>query len=129
MLRGQTVSPEVKRNLLINEVIQNQLKTNYDGQKTSEGKKKFIHCISGKVVKKYRLTNFISTITSKRTAYKRSPLAENQRRTSSVRIMKLVQAFYEEDQVSRMCPGKNDTVTYRKIKKQKRYLNDSLKNI
>lgn len=129
MLRGQTVTPEVKRNLLINEVIQNQLKTNYDGQKTSEGKKKFIHCISGKVVKKYRLTNFISSITSKRTAFKRSPLAENQRRTSAVRIKKLVEAFYEEDQVSRMCPGKNDTVTYRKIKKQKRYLNDSLKNI
>ncbi|XP_062532287.1 PH domain-containing protein DDB_G0287875 [Bombyx mori] len=37
--------------------------------------------------------------------------------------------FLEEDENSRICPGKNEFVSKGKIKKQKRYLTDSLKNL
>lgn len=37
--------------------------------------------------------------------------------------------FLEKDYNSRLCPGKRDTVTRKQDKGQKRYLNDSLKNV
>lgn len=37
--------------------------------------------------------------------------------------------FLEKDDDSRLCPGKRDTVTRKQDKRQKRYLNDSLKNL
>lgn len=37
--------------------------------------------------------------------------------------------FLEKDYNSRLCPGKRDTVTRKQDKRQKRYLNDSLKNL
>ncbi|XP_072384718.1 uncharacterized protein [Diabrotica undecimpunctata] len=46
-----------------------------------------------------------------------------------LRLKEVISSFFEKDEVSRLCPGKKDTVTYKKIKKQKRYLNDSLKNL
>lgn len=44
-------------------------------------------------------------------------------------IQMAVHNFYEDDENSRMCPGKKDCVTKSKLKKQKRYLNDSLYNL
>lgn len=128
LLKGQIVTPVVKRNLLINEVIQDQLRMNYDAQTTPQGKRKVVKSISGKVVQKYRLQHVVSTMTSKALAYRRR-IATNRRRATVARIKKNVEEFFQEDQVSRMCPGKKDTVTFRKIKKQKRYLNDNLKNL
>lgn len=37
--------------------------------------------------------------------------------------------FLEKDENSRLCPGKKDTITRNKDKRQKRYLNDSLLNL
>lgn len=37
--------------------------------------------------------------------------------------------FLEKDDNSRLCPGKSDTVTRKQDKRQKRYLNDPLKNL
>jgi hypothetical protein len=45
------------------------------------------------------------------------------------RIRNLVKNFLEDDENSRLCPGKNDCITKNKLKKQKRYLTDSLKNL
>jgi len=40
-----------------------------------------------------------------------------------------IRSFYERDDVSRVCPGVKDTVTCCSLKKQKRLLNDSIKNM
>ena len=40
-----------------------------------------------------------------------------------------IRSFYERDDVSRVCPGVKDTVTRRGLKKQKRLLNDTIKNL
>lgn len=37
--------------------------------------------------------------------------------------------FLEKDENSRLCPGKKDTITRKKHKWQKRFLNDSLQNL
>ncbi|KAF9408110.1 hypothetical protein HW555_012084, partial [Spodoptera exigua] len=45
------------------------------------------------------------------------------------KIHNLVKSFYEDDENSKQCPGKQDYITRHKLKKQKRYLTDSLKNL
>lgn len=37
--------------------------------------------------------------------------------------------FLTEDQNSCLCPGKRDTITYRKLRNQKQYLNDTIKSL
>lgn len=41
----------------------------------------------------------------------------------------VVQKVYERDDVSRITPGKKQCITRTKVKKQKRYLNDTMKNL
>lgn len=51
-------------------------------------------------------------------------------RLAFLKIKKEVQEFFEDDAVSRLCPGKRATITYyRKLKKQKRYLNSTMRNL
>lgn len=45
------------------------------------------------------------------------------------RIRQIVLKFYEDDENSSMCPGKNDTITRNGIKKQKRLMTDTIKNL
>nr|CAI5849387.1 unnamed protein product [Callosobruchus analis] len=44
-------------------------------------------------------------------------------------VQRRVRKFYENDDSSRICPGKKETITFKKVKKQKRYLNYSLKDL
>lgn len=43
--------------------------------------------------------------------------------------MKEVRKFLEAHENSTICPGKHDTITRNGVKKQKRYLNNTLKNL
>lgn len=45
------------------------------------------------------------------------------------RIRKIVIQFFEDDDNSNLCPGKKDTVTQNGVKKQKRLLKDTIKNL
>lgn len=45
------------------------------------------------------------------------------------RNRQIVVKFYEDDENSSLCPGKNDTVTRNGIKKQKRLMTDTIKNL
>lgn len=45
------------------------------------------------------------------------------------RIRQIVLKFYEDDENSSMCPGKNDTITRNGTKKQKRLMSDTIKNL
>nr|CAI5836874.1 unnamed protein product [Callosobruchus analis] len=51
------------------------------------------------------------------------------KKTMTRKIKKAIIRFYEEDENSRMTPGKRDFITFQKVRKQKRFLNDSLKNL
>ncbi|CAH1110782.1 unnamed protein product [Psylliodes chrysocephalus] len=64
MLQGQEVTPEVKRKLVIAEVVQKQIKSNFREQKTVGDKQRFINCISGDIVKKYKYRKLIGFISS-----------------------------------------------------------------
>lgn len=58
---------------------------------------------------------------------RRELIFERKLKLSGIEIQKDVEKFLECDENSRMCPGKKDTLTRNKVKKQKILLNDSLK--
>ncbi|CAH1114857.1 unnamed protein product [Psylliodes chrysocephalus] len=127
MLFKQQVTPEVKRNLLAGEALKEQIKINFKEQKKGVEKRNVLNNITGKVIKKYKFKNLLGQITSRRGMDSRR--ASNERKAVLFKIKQKIQTFFEVGKISRMCPGKKDTITFRKAKKQKRYLNDSLKNI
>nr|CAI5844105.1 unnamed protein product [Callosobruchus analis] len=125
---GLNVGQEVKKKLLFGEVISTQLKENYKGKRGSIQKRMFIENINGPLIKKYRFTKYISSLSSNNIIYgnrkKRQVMHQK-----VLQVRRCVKSFLLKDENSRLCPGKRDTVTFRKRKMQKRYLNDSLKNI
>jgi hypothetical protein len=85
------------------------------------------------MLKKYRLLNEFNVIASK--LFSKSKL-----RTLAIgkdfrirRVQNLVKSeivqFFERDDSSRMCPGKKDYKTFKKVRMQKRYLLKSLKEL
>ncbi|CAG0905242.1 unnamed protein product, partial [Cyprideis torosa] len=44
------------------------------------------------------------------------------RKAAVERLRQVVTSFYEQDEVSRQCAGKKETVTHKKVRKQKRFL-------
>jgi len=59
---------------------------------------------------------------------KQMPMMKKENKTR-LRQLKAVRTFLEEDVNSTLAPGKKDTVTSRQIKKQKRFLNDTMLNL
>lgn len=94
-----------------------------------------VKSLSGKIVKKYKLTHKVASLTSWRTQISGQEwtpgvhLVRKKDLLKKVRLRQDVLTFLEDDENSRQCPGKTDTITRSKTKRQKRELNDSLKNL
>lgn len=54
---------------------------------------------------------------------------QGKRQQTKINSRKNVVLFYEDDDNSYCTPGRRDTITKKKVKKQKRYLSDSLQNL
>lgn len=85
--------------------------------------------LSGMIVKKYRMMTRLKLLTSRKilTVPKRN--SDSGKNTAEKKLKKLVVEFFEKDENSRMCPGKKDAITRKGVKKQRRLLADSLKNL
>lgn len=137
LLKGQNCSGEVRKRLIFSEVLQMQVKSNFSQEKKISQKRLIAKCLSGKVVKKYRLSHKVANLTSYRTQIYRSQEHDSSgiRHVTKKELLKKVKLrqdvlhFLEEDENSRQCPGKKDTITRAKTKMQKRELSDSLKNL
>ncbi|XP_031338109.1 uncharacterized protein LOC116175586 [Photinus pyralis] len=129
IIGNQTVSNEVKKRLLVGEVITSQIKNNLANLENSRDKANFVANLSGKIVKKHKCMQYIRNLSYSRKIYKKSIPLPSKKKELLKRFRIYVTDFLEMDENSRMCPGKKDTVTFRKCKKQKRYLNDSLMNL
>lgn len=133
LVKNEKVSPQVKKHLFFGQVLIKQLKENLqDKQKY----RKVITGVAGKIIKKYKMTS------TKMTSTLRSLLSSKGLRSESNRVgasknarvkfettKRHIIEFLEKDENSRLCPGKKDTITRNKDKRQKRYLNDSLLNL
>ncbi|CAH0553265.1 unnamed protein product [Brassicogethes aeneus] len=126
----------VKKKLLFGEVIKDQLRESYNILNTTREKQVFKKIVSGNVIKKYNLKTKCSKYFKfrKTPSYETSDLMTYKQRDGSrsyllSSIKKKVQDFYEEDINSRLCPGKKDFVTRNKIRRQKRLLGNTIKNL
>lgn len=127
---------EVRRRLLFGEICKRQLHESFNGLLLKKEKRKFgqIVCGNTKTFKKYRLLSGLRSISEKVFRKKRVLLTNNSvMRTKMLKISDKVkqdvQTFLEDDEHSKLCPGKKDCITKKKVKKQKRILSRSLKNL
>jgi len=83
-------------------------------------------------LKKYKMLTFNKTfrqlLYAKRNQRQNSLLSSKISKINGA-LRHLVKEFYERDDVSRVCAGKKECITLKRIKKQKRYLLDSLQNL
>ncbi|XP_050391948.2 uncharacterized protein LOC126810751 [Patella vulgata] len=113
----------VRKTLLFHNVLMDQLRNSYK-QSSKKYKRSFSQTLAGKVLQKYRMRTHaakslrIKTRTNLKT------------RTCLIRRTKQkIQNFFERDDNSRITSGKKETVTFRKVRKQKRLLTDNVRNL
>lgn len=129
LMRGNPKT--IKKRLLFGESIISQLKTKFRSC-TEMRKRQLASDIGAKILKKYRLltltTEFMSDRMKRFSVSDRSVKRAAGKKISTETVKSIVQ-FLEEDCNSILAPGMNDTKTYRKNKKRKRYLRDTLLNL
>lgn len=130
------VPPAIKKSLIFGEVLRNQLSENAKQLGTQKDKDIFSKVISGKIIRRYRMVGQASKIISYKMHKKQInnlKLRQYERKTRSseisIDIRKSVHEFLEKDENTKMCPGKKDFVAKGKVKRQKRILLDSFKNL
>ena len=129
-LKRCVVSNEVRKTLIFHHSLIRQLNDKYQEIRGSKQKQLFAGLIGGKVLKKYRVLQMarreIGCPSLNRSTTNQPLLARFQ---SHLKLKKGVTTFLERDDNSRVMPGKKDTITRSKVKKQKHLLTDSLRNL
>lgn len=125
-LRGKSNSPEVKRRLIFLESYHKDVCDSFSIRSKKE-KRIFAQLIAFSNLKKYKfMTKSKPIICLRATQFRRSNGEIQNRRNS---VVKFVRKFFESDEASTMAPGKKDFITRNGVRKQKRYLNQTLKNL
>ena len=132
------ITKKVKKQLLYHNVVIEQLRTKYNSLENESDRQVFSKILAGNVLKKYRMVGE----SLKYFGMSRRRMVSNEKRSGRLvfekksrnpqkksSIREKVRTFLELDINSRLLPGKRDTITRNKQKKQKRLLNDSLKNL
>ena len=109
MLKGQNVNPEVRKTLILHEVMVQQLKSSYQESRSSKFKQILGRAITGKIVKKYRqpsaIRKNIVPIIPSRVHRNNKPLEYIKNMKSNQKfIQDRVTSFYEEN--SKIIPDK-----------------------
>lgn len=135
LLRHETVSNTIRKRLLLQESIIEEIRNKYKNTKKERERQIIAKTTIGKIIKKYRLQRAAQTalgFSKKRGQRQDGGLITFERKESNrlpVDCKQKIKAFFLRDDVSRMTTGRKQTVTQKKIKKQKRLLTDSLKNL
>lgn len=132
MRQGQE---SVKRNLIMGDMLRDSFAKSPSSSRTELAKERDIlskrlspaskHIIKYKMKEDFKEILGRHCVQTKLTGSSRNTKEFKQKKLSSIR--KQVISFFEEDGNSSCTPGKRDTLTKRKIKKQKRFLCDNLK--
>jgi len=125
--------PEIRRTLTFHNALVAQIKKKYKEAPSVNSKTAVTSAVTGSVIRKYRLLTVLSSRTGicKRTVMKVTcGIARKQNaRAFPQGSCKKVQGFFEREDISRVCPGIKQTITRHGVKKQKRILTDSVKNL
>lgn len=130
------IPQSVKKKLLFGEVLTEELARNINNSSDRKSKEIIHKVVSGQLMKKYRLIGEARRLISYKTHKKlrcnlKLTQYERRKRNTDVtrKITEKIRQFLERDEHSKMCPGKKDYITRRKIKKQERILLDTLHNL
>lgn len=120
----------VKRKLIFSDILTTHLEKKRTELKGDQKKlQEFSKIVSPEGLKKHKMIGKASPFISYK-LYKKA--LNNKGRKKSLKNINnaiIVRNFLELDINSRMCPGKKETVTKNKVKRQKRILLDTLKNL
>ena len=121
---------ELKKKLVFHETLAAGIKESLKEmpQKCSRMLKRSIVKHTSTNLRKYRQLTSLQSIHARMRSKKNSQMQDKFRRAQAL-LKHVAEKFYEDDEVSRCLPGKRDTITRQKVKKQKRILNDTLKNL
>ncbi|KAL3284116.1 hypothetical protein HHI36_018284 [Cryptolaemus montrouzieri] len=122
MIGKMRISKVIREQLLFSEVMQAQVKYNYRSLRSSTSKEQLRRNMNGDIVRKYKFAETVNLYSGKRRKIK------DFRRTRVSRMKKIMEEFFELDDVSRLGAGKRKICTLKKMKNQKRYLCDTLRN-
>ena len=123
------MNSKVRRTLLHHEALISDIRWKYKNARKEQGKKTVSEVVVGKIVKKYRLQRWSETALG--FSKKRRTLSERKayNRYTDKSLVSKVRAFFSRDDASRMTTGKKQTITKKKMKMQKRFLVDTMKNL
>nr|CAH7752860.1 unnamed protein product [Callosobruchus chinensis] len=118
---------EVVKKAIFGEILKTQIDQNYVMLKHNAEKATLKKVITGKLVDKYKLWRYNSkTITYKKTGHN---LTTFHKKNSQLILQKKVQEFLEDDSNSRQTAGKKEFVTKKNVRKQRRYMLDTLRKL
>nr|CAH7719872.1 unnamed protein product [Callosobruchus chinensis] len=133
MLNEPDQRKEVVKKALFGDVISKQLKENYSTLKRTREKQIFKKVVTGRVLQKYKrwipkeMKSWSRPGKTSNHIALEVPLAKRCKIPDCYR--RAVQNFYEDDSNSRMAAGKKEFITRKTVKKQKRYLLDTVLNL
>lgn len=119
------VPESVKRQLVEHNALLTQMNKNYKDMTSEVHKQMISNLLTGKYLKKYRCQ---STLRKKIKCFAKYKQTKRTKKNGYGLHRNIVQFFCRDD-ITTLTPGKKQTVTKGKIKKQKRLLNDNLKNL
>lgn len=127
----------IQKTLLFHEALVEDIRNKYKKAQGERERQIISKIITGKVLKKYRLQRFAQNslgFSKKRWKNEKNGKVnytyQRKRNNRAVDgLMSRVRAFYSRDDVSRITTGKRQTLTRKKIKKQNRFLLDTMKNV
>ncbi|CAH1110033.1 unnamed protein product [Psylliodes chrysocephalus] len=125
-LNGKNVPLELKKKLL--SAVALKTTRNKFQSKSHKQKREFMRCVTGNTTKKYRCFNDMRNIGSYK-LFSLKGLKSTKRVDIAKEIRHVIQKFYQKGENSSVAPGKKDSITFHQIKKQKRFLNDTMKNL
>lgn len=129
LLRHETVSNTIRKRLLLQESIIEEIRNKYKNTKKERERQIIAKTTIGKIIKKYRLQRAAQTalgFSKKRGQRQDGGLITFERKESNrlpVDCKQKIKAFFLRDDVSRMTTGRKQTVTQKKIKKTETFAN------
>lgn len=116
---------QVRKTLVFHNALIDQLRDSYQNKLKKSEKRQLTTILSGSVLRKYKLKT--ATMKACGIDVKRGKLKS--RTCLSKRICKIIQNYFERDDVSRVRTGIKQAVPKKSVRKQRRVLNDTLKNL
>ena len=121
----------VKKTVIFQHALILDIKRKYADTKNQRKKQTMLQLVTGRLLEKYKLKRKIAHAIgfSQKLWIQRQPGEGFIRRRKLSSGCKIVKDYFVRDDVSRMTTGKNNTITRRKCKRQRRLIVDSLKNL